>query len=629
MASILLYKFTINSVDVTSHVLENTKIVLTRSNEGGNYANIVLAKSVSAILPTLTAGMTVSIERGVVSATESKKFAGRIKTIIDDQNTILIGCFDDIQELKYKYFTTSYDRDIDIEAGEISAIAQDIIEEGGFTASVVATGTASTDVTIKKYISKDQTRYNRIKRLAKIVDYLFYQDYDNDWIRFEPVNSTTHSTPLIVGTNVFNVPVWEEDLESVRNQITVKGAFEEDTREEKFNGDGAEDTFTLTGEPVITECTVGGVLQTRGITDSTTGFDYTVDPERKTFTFESGSVPGVGVANVVMKYTTRIPAPAVGNEPSSIALYNVTQEEIFTYDDIINVEDAETRLDALLSQLAFAKATTNLETDEYDLQPGILVEVQDINNPARDDAYTIQTVVINYPDIVDQITIGEVQYSPQEIFESIQTRIRDIEEKETNLTQLLRHVIGLSRVVNYERRYTKLQKDTVSGSTGIYGYPGPRGKYNNNGTSVYGVDGEVLVIEQFIQGKNTFKEYLYDEDFKDTGNTTATWNTGTKEITFTSGQVAQTTAIGLGTSSSFFTVSIPALTGSVLTEISGDNGSTWQTVTLDLRTAFTSSDGTGILLRITESDTSTATIANTYDAYGDYTLPSIKLILED
>ena len=64
--------------------------------------------------------------------------------------------------------------------GEGSAIAQNIIESGGLSASVVATGTASTDVVLDDFISDRQSRKNRLKILGSIYKYIFYDDYDND-----------------------------------------------------------------------------------------------------------------------------------------------------------------------------------------------------------------------------------------------------------------------------------------------------------------------------------------------------------------------------------------------------------------------------------------------------------------
>ncbi len=129
-----------------------------------------------------------------------------------------------------------------------------------------------------------------------------------------------------------------------------------------------------------------------------------------------------------------------------------------------------------------------------------------------------------------------------------------------------------------------------------------------------------------IQGNNIYKEFFYDTDFDGSG--TATWNTTTKELTFTSGQTRTTDEISKGTAHTYFTVSLGSLTGSALVEITGDGGSNWQTVTLNARTLFSVSSVAGVKLRITENNTSTAAIANTYNSDGSYNEPGIKVILE-
>lgn len=626
MADSLLYKFTINSIDVTSYVLKDTRIVLNRNSNSGNRAIIQIASTVTNIIPDLSVGMSIIIQRGVLSSTETTKFVGKIKTISNNQLNLELSCYDWIQELNYLYFSKSYDRDIDTEAGEISAIAQNIIEDGGFPASVVSSGTSSTDITLKKFISRDQSRRDRLYKLSKLIDYIFYHDYENSYIRFEPINFTTYPNSLVVGTNVYNIPIWEEDIEGMRNKITVKGAFDEDTRQQLFNGDGSTSTFTLTWQPNITELYVNGVLQVRGIANSTENYDYTVDSERNTFTFESGSIPPSGTNNIIMTYTTRIPAPAIGNNPSSIAQYGVVQEEIFTYSDIVNVEDAETRLSALLNKLSIATPTTTLNTNEFDLYPGQLVNVEDTYNPNRNGTYTVNEIVITYPQLYDEVKIGDINFNLSEVLESINNRIRDIEERETNLTQLLKQIIGLFRTLNYERRYCLLEKSTVAGNTGIYGYPGPRGRY---GSAVYGVDSATVTTGQILQGNNTYKELLYDNEFYDSSNSTATWNTSTKELTFTSSQIIQTLQLFKGTTYTSVKCTLGQVTGTIEIQISADNGTTWQTILNDVKTSLLNSNSNGVLLRLIETGSSTATIISQFDAYNNVIVPAIQLLLEE
>ena len=633
-----LYKFTINEIDVTSEVLSGTEIILSQRNKTGNTSNINLRNNILTLIPDLSIGMEILIQRGSLSSTETKVFKGNIKTIVNSVDKITLLCFDPIQQLTHLYFTTSYDREIDTQAGEVSAIAQDIIENGGFEASVVDSGSANVDVTLKKFISKDQSRINRLNALGEIIDYLFYYDYENDWIRFEPINTTSYTTPLIVGTNVYNVPVWEEDLESVRNKITVKGAYEEDTREQTFNGDNSETAFTLLSEPVITEVYVGGVLQIKGVENSTENYDYTMDSTLKRIEFVVA--PTTGTGNVIIKYTTRIPAPATSIDPTSVALYGLTQEEIYTFDDIVSVEDAESRVQALLTKFAFATATTTLDVDAFDIKPGMLVTVTDSSNPQRNGEYSVQKLIMKYPSATDLIEIGDIQLDTGEIIESVQSRLRAIEEKDSQLTQLLRQLIGLSKTYNYQRRYLEVEIKTVGEPYMIWGHP----DYGTWGEDEWGINPNPRRDLVRVQQNNNYQEYLYDEDFKDSSST-GTWNTTTQEITLTAGEFILTDKVMEGPIPNYFTVTVPNSTGTFTTEISGDDGATWQTVTLGQRTPFDTVDDMGVRLKITNvsaggsfptpfgtwggEGSETVTISNTYTVYEEHTQPSINLILEE
>jgi hypothetical protein len=114
-----------------------------------------------------------------------------------------------------------------------------------------------------------------------------------------------------------------------------------------------------------------------------------------------------------------------------------------------------------------------------------------------------------------------------------------------------------------------------------------------------------------------------------TNGGTATWNTSTKALEFTSGQTMTTDYITKNINYNYFTLQVGSQTGSLLYEITNDNGSTWQTVTLNTRTAFTTSSNLGVKLRVTENNSSTANITNTYDSFGNYVKPGLYLKLEE
>jgi hypothetical protein len=374
-----------------------------------------------------------------------------------------------LQELKHALFTESFDINNSEEAGEVSAIFKTIVEDYGFTASVEDSGTGSSDITVDKFRSKNNSRLDRMGMLAKILNWYFYYDYDNDWVRFEAKGYESYANKLIVGTNVFNIPKWEQDLETVRNKITIAGASELDTRQETETGDGSTATFDFTYTPESTNLTVEGVLQKQGIKDASSDYDYTIDKERKTYTFEDDSIPAVD-DEIIMTYTTKIPAKVVGSAQDSIDEYGVIQEDEFDFDDVSTIDDATTRLTQLLALLKNAPLNTNLFTDEYDIKPGQKITFEDPNNSDYDGQYIVYGVTINYPNPWDVVKIGTEQFNISDLFNTINERLKSLEMSKTELNELLRHLIDLY-VTKYLKPKSYLLRKRSIGTAWIVGHP--------------------------------------------------------------------------------------------------------------------------------------------------------------
>lgn len=617
MVQQLTWAFIVDGIDIVNYVLSGSKIEHQRENLSGNTASLKVAETVSDVL-TLTAGQSVVIYRILPDGSTKYEFRGRIKNLENINNTWELNCKDNLNELKYLTFTKSYDKNIDSEAGEYSAIAKDIIENGGFTADVEDSGTGTTDITVDKFISEKKSRLNRLELISKILDWILYQDYDTNKIRFEPKGFETFANSLVIGENVFNIPKWIEDIEGMRNEITIDGVFSLDTREESETGDGTTKTFYFTYTPESTDLTVAGTLQKRGIIDSGDDFDYSVDKENSSYTFVSA--PSLGAA-IEMKYQTRIPTPVISDSPTSKARYGITQDEHFTFDDVTTIADAETRASQLITLLEFGAVNTTLLTDEYNIRVGNVVNVQDPTKPEKNGEYIVYSRVLNYPDPIDSIQIGTQKANINELFQTIDERLRALEVSETGLVGILLHLIKLARTLLFERRYSYIESRDVSGGF-VLDHP----EYGILGTSELGDGGATFSTVQLIQGKNTYKEFFIDEIFKGSG--TATWNTTNKELSFTSGQTMTTALLTKGYAYTYFTVFLGTVTGTILVEISADGGSNWQTVTPQLRTTFTTSTIGGVMLRLTENNSSTAKIETIEGTFGELDTPGLKCFLE-
>jgi len=86
-----------------------------------------------------------------------------------------------------------------------------------------------------------------------------------------------------------------------------------------------------------------------------------------------------------------------------------------------------------------------------------------------------------------------------------------------------------------------IKKRTITGSDGfILGHP----NYGVLGTNTLGSPTYTSYSSQkVVSPNNTFLTYFRDIIFKDSGNTTATWDGTSQKITFTTGQVAQSELI--------------------------------------------------------------------------------------
>lgn len=462
------YSIKINDVEIglangagPNLVLEGTKIELDRENINSNLAKI-LVPNAALSYANISTGDYVVIKRGLNDAEEKTIFTGDIKSIEETgENISTITVTDPLQRLKYTVFTTSYDRNIDPQQGELSEIFKDIAEKGGFSVSRVRSGIGPGAITTDKFKSNDDSRLNRLNLIQKILNWVFFFDYQNGWVRLEPKGFVSYPNTLIVGQNVKNIPSWQENIEPMRNKIKIDGARQLDTRVDSFVGDGTNKDFTLSFSPESIETQVNGVLKVLGKVGSSEGFDYTLDKDLKRISFETAP-PNTHVVNVT--YTAFVPTPVKGSSPESIERYNgLIQEEKYKFNDVVTVDDAEVRLKQLLEILQFGIYNTTIFTDEYDVQVGNRVTFQNPENNRYDGNYVVEKKIINYAEAYDVLKIGNPKIDLRNIFITIDERLRLLEGDDQVLSELLRNLISLTRKKpRYFRKSLKLEKRNMT-----------------------------------------------------------------------------------------------------------------------------------------------------------------------
>ena len=136
--------------------------------------------------------------------------------------------------------------------------------------------------------------------------------------------------------------------------------------------------------------------------------------------------------------------------------------------------------------------------------------------------------------------------------------------------------------------------------------------YGVLGTSELGDGGGIsYTVQRIVNPSNTWRTLLTSNEtafWNDTGNTTCTVDTTNQTLEFADGEIFQTNKLSteLGNITSA-TLSLSNVTGTLTYELSSDNGSNWETVSLDSEVEF-SNPGTNLMLRITSTGTSEVSI---------------------
>jgi len=485
---------------------------------------------------------------------------------------------------------------------------------------------------LKKWICNDDTIYERIKSLADTLNYQVYWDHANAVVVFEPEGTQVYATPLTVGGNVTNVPVWVVDITNMVNKLKVKGANRRDWDVETFSGDDAETDFTLTYTPKDTEVYIGAALQVRGVEDSIETFDYVVDEDRKRIEFEVA--PTTGSSNITVNYSHDIPIPVYSRNQSSIDTYGLKEDSKY-FDDIRTIDDAKLRGSGIISKIGIPFNKSSLYTiGIFDLIPGKQIRAIDTQQ-GIDLPLTVQSILYQYPQGVDVVNVGDEDFRLREFITNIAARVRELEKSESTNEDLLVDVIEFVRRIYVKRRYAKLQKidATPDGAWGIgFGDGSTSARYDwaEAGALWQASYTNAATTEEIIQGNNVYEEFIYDNDFFNTGTTTATIDNSGHDITFTTGEILQGSQIALGGTYNHATFTINNITtgeiADLTLEVSFDNGSNYQEVSNALKTHITDTDATGILYKITAGDS--VVIENLSNS--DLTInPAISILLEE
>ena len=650
----------INGTDVTTYRIRWK--YFEEWDQAIDMATLHFSPSVASAL-TLSTGLDITIQRGLSGSQDEYVFRGTITQIRPDIEGVGLVCKSPYIDAVKEGRTKSWDKDIDTAAGVGSEIFKDICDHSEIsysTASITSTGTNEADKLIKLE-QRDDDDFDMMNQLGEYYKYAITYDYDNDVAEFHPKGFITYPVSLTVGTDIVSTIEWKENMEQMQNKIKIEGA----TVYDKIVPAGllttdVDNAITLTKTPEDTEVRQdndAGTLYTRGQKNlGTVGvdFDYYVDEDRKKIYFSGAK------ADIWVRYGAQVPMPVIVKNQTSIDAYGgvnkIPHFKKYTFNDIKDVTDAENRGNALLQKYStpFIEAKDIYIHDDIisangNIKPGNIINIIDNFTVGYSNVTAfVKIVEKSFPHTYDKATVGDKIWRTEDWQAEQMIKINSILNQLNKNQDFLVHRFDFARTAYTGRRYTKFDVKDRSGDgadTFILGHP----TMGILGTAKLGDKGTAFVTQHINQGQNKYREFLYDTTFKDSGSTTGTWDTTNKEIVVSAGEIAQTSAMALGTTYTYYTLSGDNITtGGTTTgliEISGDGKATWETVTLDARTAFTAADTTGVHIRYTGTGVTfgttglafpisfggSITIANGYNQDGsyDYDEPAIYCFLEE
>ncbi len=480
---------------------------------------------------SLVVGQTVSIWTGFTTSTDTKIFEGFISDFNPDGGLIRITCRDKMWDLVRKIVNNVY-LDTGAQAGQVSAIAKDLIETfGGLTSDEQATGTA-TGQTIAEFRCDQTDIYERTMALSKAVQFQLFYDAANDTVHFEPRGFNASGVTLTVGTEIIGLPKWTTDTSQLVNDLRVDGAVHETSLRFPTSGTGKIETtanfeneaITLPFTPESAKLTIDSndpptTIREGGGEDSSTSNFWFMDKENKKIkpatstTFDTDDFAFVD-------YTWLAPAPVHQINQSSIDTYGTFEKEI-TLTDIQTIIDAEARTAQILDRFSTPFLVGEIlvkSVSTISLNVGDTVTIVDsLSKPNINQDLIITKQIIKYPGSNQELTVGDEALRMKDWQFNVEERLKRLEEQFLMNQDLLQELFDFRNNLVIQPRYRQIFTEEASGTNiFILGHP----TFGVLGTNKLGAGGLGAETDHFIQQfEDSYTEDFIDADFEDTNGT--------------------------------------------------------------------------------------------------------------
>ena len=573
---------------------------------------------------TLAAGQTIEVWGGWSTSTDRRVLKGFVKTFKPEGGIIRIIAATEAWNLVRRNVNKIYDSSIDASAGEVSEIAEDLIETyGGLTADVQASGVLDgSRIDIFKCIHTDI--HERLKKLKEALGWQMFYDNINATVHFEPPGFTDSGITLTVGSEIVKIPEWDYNTDNMINDLRIDGATTEtditETGQIGVTAGYTTSSILLDKTPNSAELLIDAgdppTTQVEGGTkDSTTGNFYYIDRENKKI------IPAVGTTftnnhYAIINYVWSAPAPIHMTNSESIAINGLFEKEL-SFTDIASVADAESRGANILAIRSIPFVSSDIEVKSKAVNiPNIgemISVVDNVNVPNINAQFVVNKLKLKYPSAVIEMEIGDKSWRMADWQEDQESRIKRLEEQFIRNQDIILELINIDNLNVTDNnakkptpRYLKITSQDIRDGGGEYSFVLGHPSAGVLGTNKLGDRRQTTVTHYVRQNNNIYTEDFIDEDFK--GEGTADW-TDTGSVDFTSGEIALSSSIDFNNG----VITTAKLTsteesGSFDYELTADGGSNWESVTSGTTHNFTN-QGTDLRFRITENSASVGEIS--------------------
>ena len=438
----------LGGIDVTSYLVSAEK--LSTYGEAITTYTFEFTKNVNGAV-TISNALTVEVwlDSGVPPTT--KVFEGFIDLFKPEKGMIEIVAKDKLAVLINRqvmhYYVSSVEGDASYPDGKISNIFADLVVTHGelscISSGIGLTVQDSGTTTVQtEFPCRNADIFERCRKLADTLDWVFYYKASDGEVYFEPKNYTTNANTLTVGTEIVELPVWEYDRSEMINDLRLEGAQQLVTGTQLFTGDGTTTVFTLSNIPTVTAVYYASAknysttaklateIQEGAVTGGGTG-NYEIDKAEKTITFVTFTPANDSANNILAEVSYYAPIPIHMDNPPSKQIYG-TYAKTITLTDVINLPDAWNRANIIIEKYRVpfisAKIKVKWEND-LDLVLGQAIHIVDsINEPNIDQNFTIYKIRDLYPQSLVEIEVGDKQFTIEEYQANIIERVKRLEE---------------------------------------------------------------------------------------------------------------------------------------------------------------------------------------------------------